>query len=1185
MAQAQDLPADSIQISPSQAAALNVGRLYRLSSWQPGSPPLAPAVLFTLLGLEPDGSGQSESATNYTIYFSQSLNALVLDDRQPVGEQMLLAAAANGNRQVFQAEDQAQQDDSDSPTLDTTGLYLQLTNLDTAQAYLNLYNASDQVYAIWSSTGLLTGWNVAAEVWPTNADVQPFTLPISGQDTFFAFAQDWTGVTENGNTTPDWWLWKFFGNPGLTMSDSTADSSGTNTLLSDYTSGRDPNIIAFTISTTNPYVNQTTLPVQISLVTGWPSYYAVLLNDTNTADANWLAYPGTNLTVNLGSTDGTYNVSVGLRGLPASATQSWQSLTAFRDTTPLTLTFTNLPAFSGSRPFIDPAGYTTRALSALTWTVVDATGATNTGNGMVVAQGWSLADPYHVTNWFQAVDLALALGTNWVSLQAVDWAGTVAVTNFAWVFDTNGDVTPPAFTLIWPPDGTQVSGDSFTVQAWMDDDTAAVALQYTDTNGIVQTVNGQVERGGNVWVPSVPLVTGTNSFSLLATDAAGNVSTNNFTVVQTIVGLTIDPLSQDQMKSGYVTVTGEVDDPDCTITVNGVTGVNYGDGYWEVDNVPLPPGGSVVLQATAQFDAPLQLNQSRALRATAQSSGGTTVQTLLEQARGPIVFTQTYEYNLDYTFSPSTNTFEGHHFALHWARGTGGSNTETSWSVDAYGNVSSNLYTVVWPPDNGYVPTLEAQAWGGSYWNGVLTDSRSSTQPAPSVQWMEKSTSAGSWPNYYQASWSESSSREVRLFTGGSGTRQSKGLFNLSASLTYESLLDTNRLGDWSILYWPQAFIPFLESTAPPVGAPPQQITLGTLGNLGSDAHLFTVQSSGNELIITPKASGTFYSGYLPSAVEHKLVITANGTNLDDATPEFCVGQKVNLVSSWVPDLPQGTQSSLDWLIGPSYVNTNDPAHDGIAPVYRVDHTLETNASVPVWWYDQGGSRYVRCTWTCAFANGQSAVVSKNGFVSVYRPSVTNFVCPAPRSFMWLPGTKLSYGDRDAVSDGMNWTAQITSKYDGRHGLTQVFSALYSVSPTLLPPPIDTLYCGGADAGEFYDIGDTSESPDDGTFTYWVRYAVTHEATFQDYPNLTYRVANVTGEIQIADAADYIRFKPGTGHNDGNIYVTLGVVHWNADGSYNILTGWNANSTPAASGPDGSYAFPFWCSTIHSVGN
>lgn len=69
MSQAQDLPADSIQISPSQAAALNVGRLYRLSSWQPDSPPLPPPVLFQIIGSGEDGF---DSATNCAIYFSAS---------------------------------------------------------------------------------------------------------------------------------------------------------------------------------------------------------------------------------------------------------------------------------------------------------------------------------------------------------------------------------------------------------------------------------------------------------------------------------------------------------------------------------------------------------------------------------------------------------------------------------------------------------------------------------------------------------------------------------------------------------------------------------------------------------------------------------------------------------------------------------------------------------------------------------------------------------------------------------------------------------------------------------------------------------------------------------------------------------------------------------------------------------
>ena len=94
---------------------------------------------------------------------------------------------------MFQADDQGQQDDS--VTLDTTGLYLEITNVDANFAYLNLWNGTDLVYAIWAAPNPLGPWSVAAEVWPTNGDVAPFTLPASGQDTLFAFAEDWTGVT------------------------------------------------------------------------------------------------------------------------------------------------------------------------------------------------------------------------------------------------------------------------------------------------------------------------------------------------------------------------------------------------------------------------------------------------------------------------------------------------------------------------------------------------------------------------------------------------------------------------------------------------------------------------------------------------------------------------------------------------------------------------------------------------------------------------------------------------------------------------------------------------------------------------------------------------------------------------------------------------------------------------------
>jgi hypothetical protein len=118
---------------------------------------------------------------------------------------------------------------------------------------------------------------------------------------------------------------------------------------------------------------------------------------------------------------------------------------------------------------------------------------------------------------------------------------------------------------------------------------------------MARTINALVERGGNVWVHHVPLSRGTNSLTLMATNAAGKVSTTNFIVFQSTVAFTVTPLTQEQMRYGYATVRGTVADPECIITVNGVQGTNYGDGTWAAEKVPLAPGGTVVLKATAQM--------------------------------------------------------------------------------------------------------------------------------------------------------------------------------------------------------------------------------------------------------------------------------------------------------------------------------------------------------------------------------------------------------------------------------------------------------------------------------------------------------------------------------------------------------------------------------------------------------
>jgi hypothetical protein len=112
-------------------------------------------------------------------------------------------------------------------TVPTNGLWLQIMGVSNSVAWFNLYNATDQVYAIWSTTNLLASWNVETEVWPTNPVVMPFTVLTLERQNLFVQAEDWTGVTENGNTTPDWWFWEYFGT--VALSDTNLDSQG-NTL-------------------------------------------------------------------------------------------------------------------------------------------------------------------------------------------------------------------------------------------------------------------------------------------------------------------------------------------------------------------------------------------------------------------------------------------------------------------------------------------------------------------------------------------------------------------------------------------------------------------------------------------------------------------------------------------------------------------------------------------------------------------------------------------------------------------------------------------------------------------------------------------------------------------------------------------------------------------------------------------
>jgi hypothetical protein len=462
------------------------------------------------------------------------------------------------------------------PPINTNILWLQITNIANGLVYANLNMATDTVYAIWSTTNLLTplaNWQVAAEVWPTNAttNAMPFTVNVVNPDYLFLRAQDWTGITTNG--LPDWWLWEYFEN--FSENATNLDSQGANTLGYDYTNGIDPNIISFTLAYANQNVNAYGASVQLDVTAGTPNYVAILVDDTNQADASWTAYTSTNITVSLGTTEGWHQVSIGLRGLPPNADQTWQYTRLKLDLTPPLLAITNPVTGTVIQPLIQLQGYSPEALSSLSYDLTNASGLVTNQPALILDQYFDTNTLEFTTNDFQCFDVPLTNGVNTITLHATDLAGNVTTTNFSYTLDYSSATNPPVIQLGWPQAGTQISGSSFTWRGSVSEPTAQVVAQTFNADGSTNSFSGQVGRDGSFWISGLPLSSGTNNFSLLATDAAGNMVTTNISVIQSTLVLTITSAALGQPVQGTIS-----DWADYTIWVNGVKATNNLDGTW-----------------------------------------------------------------------------------------------------------------------------------------------------------------------------------------------------------------------------------------------------------------------------------------------------------------------------------------------------------------------------------------------------------------------------------------------------------------------------------------------------------------------------------------------------------------------------------------------------------------------------
>jgi hypothetical protein len=1016
-------------------------------------------------------------------------------------------------------------------TYNTNLLWLQITNVSVSleTAYVNLYNATDQVYAIWSTTNLLIPfslWQVETEVFPTNGTTNrlAFTVPTLGRQDLFLRAQDWTGVFANG--LPDWWMWYYFHTLDLSWTNEDASDK---TLGHDYTNHIDPDTIAFIIAVTNTEVNTAYPILPLNVSSGVPGCVAVLVNDTNLADAVWLPYTSSNVVATLGA-DGDYAVSIGLRGFPTNATETWQTVPLIKDTIAPVLTVTGPVGGSISQTPVQFQGFANKALNTLTFDLSNASGTFTNQQGYLTGVFYDTNLLAYTTNYFQSDDVDLASGPNIITLYATDWAGNE--TNVSFTVNYVPSTNPPVLTVIWPPAGTAISGSNFTLQAQVDQPTATISATAGAT-----TVQGLIERNGTAWVQNLPLTPGTNSITVTVSDSNGSTSTN-FSVVDNDVGLVIDPLTSDQLNQPSVSVYGEIGDTNLCVYANGVKATVNEDGTWEADNVPVSPMGTAIVSVQVYIGDPILVASQ-----------------ILYQAQPVTVAMMSYWGRHEPDVSVSSET-------INWSYLKGG-----NYDSSQYGNceISSNENGVAYINYGGIVVPF-SMPW----------ESASVTTP---LFWVDEPFWYG---NYTQT--------RVMVEPSGQTPAGTTNLYlvfaNASEFSTYQmeyGLLESTYGWEYGELLTDIGSYPDLVGYAGDVPLPPDwlQIRGQTLLNSGitnSDGSVsgFTLVSApaGKNWDVTPVATNVYQNwAYTFNAQAYQVnmqIINANtGTNLSAQTNTVIVGQQMNLtcqLSITNSFMTNFVLTNFQWTV-PGYAISNYVVAADSSSAMVVTNFATNNQSTVFYWVDGASNRMVQCS---ATVNGQT--VTGQAVFNVYRPSITNFTDEPPSyPTNCLDGGTLylQLGDGNAHGD-MMYQVNVLSKYKGRAGIIQLINR-------------------NASNGSFGSgsLGTGGQFWLDTSIPYIASPVNTNGLTpvnFSDNPGVADVASLLSATTTCTDAfVDYIVFRPDAGNPNSNIYIPLGVVSggspsWAWTASTYWLAGWSipVGSVTRPTAPNNNGPFPTW---------
>jgi hypothetical protein len=367
--------------------------------------------------------------------------------------------------------------------------------------------------------------------------------------------------------------------------------------------GANSNVISFTMRLGNQNFNTASATGKFLVVSGTPSYEAVVvryspnggfvpLSTDDIKNAVWTPYDGI-IRMNFGPTDGVYDVELSLKGADSNAGASWAGTLVTVTRTSPEIVITNPTNNVVTQPYLQLQGRSKTKLDSIKYDISNAERFATNQDGQTTGDDLDIKTGKYTAHYFQCYDILLTTGLNLIALHVTDRAGNIFTTNLNVTLNYSV-ATPPMIQLVWPKDGMEICGNSFTLRGQVQDASSLVSASITDSNGHTATIHGEVERDGKLWAENLPLHDGTNQVSLTVTNSAGLSSVTNISVVHSSFVLVMDSTKGD-LWLPTTTVTGHESDATYPIWVNGVKAVvsvnSDGTGKWVAQNVPVTPGG------------------------------------------------------------------------------------------------------------------------------------------------------------------------------------------------------------------------------------------------------------------------------------------------------------------------------------------------------------------------------------------------------------------------------------------------------------------------------------------------------------------------------------------------------------------------------------------------------------------